>query len=143
MTSPKFEPIIRTQADLAGAWRTLMGPWGFGRPSVWVMGVVDDRPFPRLTEIAEAEEPPGAEEMGGFVKLLRRLAEDLGERARFGFLRSRPGSGAVTDDDRRWAAALYAAAREAQVLCETVHLATHGDVRPLPLDELGNTERSA
>ena len=137
MTKKTFEPVIRTQRDLARAWTTLMGPWGFGGRSVWMMVVVDDRPLSQVTEIVECEEPPRGDELDNFARLLNQLAAELADTdLRFAFLISRSGAAAINDLDRRWAAALYGAARRAGQACETVHLATEGDIRPIPLDEL-------
>ena len=132
-----FEPLIDTQARLEDAWRELMGPWSFGGHSVWMMLVVDDRPLPQLTEIAEAASPPGAYELGGLAKLLVMLDRDVAPGLRVAFLRSRPGKDTITDTDRAWATSLYAAARRAAVPCEVVHLATRGAIRPIPADVVG------
>lgn len=135
MTSEPFAPSIRSQTDLEAAWRHLMGPWSFGGQSVWMMLIVDDVPLPQLTEITEADEPDG-ELTRNFATVLRRLENDVVPGARFAFLLSRPGSGFITGLDRRWASALYDAARAAAVPCEVVHLATKGAIRPIPPDEL-------
>ena len=135
---PTFAPIIRTQSDLEAAWHFLMGPWGFGGASVWMLVVLpDDTLLPHLTEIAEADEPPDAEQTARFAEVLVGLGLRPGER--LAFLRSRPGGPDVTATDRAWAASLYAGARAAGAPCEVVHLATEGDVRPLPADELPAT----
>ena len=135
MTTQRFEPEIRSQADLEAAWRHLMGPWSFGGQSIWMMLIERDRPIPQLTEITEAMEPD-VELSANFPILLEMLAQDVVPGARFAFLVSRPGSGFITSLDRRWAAALYAAAHQADVACEVVHLATRGAIRPIPPDEL-------
>lgn len=135
MTREPFAPTVRSQADLEAAWRHLMGPWSFGGQSVWMMLIVDDVPLPQLTEITEADEP-FAEFHENFATLLRMLESDVVPGARFAFLLSRPGSGFITALDRRWASALYDAARTAGVPCEVVHLATKGAIRPIPPDEL-------
>ena len=143
MTKPPFQPVITTQAELEGAWRKLMGPWSYGGHSVWMMLIVDDRPFPHLTEITESEEPPDGESADGLAELLRMLDAEIAPGARFAFLRSRPGLDVITETDRAWAASLYAAARLAQVPCEVVHLATRGAVRPIPQDDVGVIARPA
>lgn len=137
MTDSPFRPVIRTQSDLQQAWRRLMGPWSFSGPSIWMMLIEDDAPIPQITEISEATDPfvPG-DGMEGFVDLLRLLADEVAPGARFAFLRSRPGQGFLTGEDRAWAQALYAAARRADVPCEMVHLATRGAISPIPWDEV-------
>lgn len=138
-----FSPTLTTQAELELAWRELMGPWSFGSHSVWMMHVVDDRPFPHLTEIAETEDPPDAGHVDGLAEILMMLDREFVSGARVAFLRSRPGKDVVTDTDRAWARTLYAAARRAGVPCEVVHLATRGAIRPIPADVVGIRSCSA
>lgn len=132
-----FEPVLTTQAQLEEAWRELMGPWSFGRHSVWMMLICDDRPLPHLTEIAEAEDPPGPDQVDGLATILLGLELEVAPGLRVAFLRSRPGRDIVTDTDRAWASSLYASARRAGVPCEVVHLATRGAIRPIPADVVG------
>ena len=132
-----FEPVLTTQTQMEDAWRELMGPWSFSGHSVWMMLVVDDRPLPHLTEIAEAENPPDTSEADGLADLLLMLDNEVAPGARVAFLRSRPGKDVVTDSDRAWARSLYASARRAGVPCEVVHLATRGAIRPIPADVIG------
>lgn len=134
MTKP-FAPTIHTQSDLQAAWRHLMGPWDFSGPSVWLMLIQDDRPLPHLTEITEAG-PPAPEMLAGLAELLRMLEEQVVSGGRFAFLRSRPGPDTATELDRQWASGLYAAARQAGVPCEVVHLATRDAIRPIPPDDV-------
>jgi hypothetical protein len=138
-----FSPVLTTQVELERAWRQLMGPWSFGGHSVWMMLVVDDRPLPHLTEIAEAEDPPDGEQVDGLAEILLMLDREVAPGARVAFLRSRPGRDVITDTDRAWATGLYAAARRAGVPCEVVHLATRGAIRPIPADVVGIRSRSA
>ena len=132
-----FEPVLTTQAQLEHAWRELMGPWSYGRHSVWMMLIVDDRPLPHLTEIEEALHPPDTDQVDGLAEILLTLDREVAPGLRVAFLRSRPGKGIVTDTDRAWATCLYAAARRAAVPCEVVHLATRGSIRPIPADVVG------
>ncbi len=135
--------VITTQAQLEEAWHDLMGPWSFGRHSLWLLVIADDRPVPHLTEIELDADPPGAEDLDGMAQVLDMLAEDLGPDIRVAFLRSRPGIDTITATDRAWASSLYAAARRARVSCEVVHLATRGSVRPIPADVVGIRSASA
>jgi len=112
MTETPYRPLIRRQVDLERAWRRLMGPGDFSHHSLWLMVVLaDDRPFPHLVEIDEAVEPPDPDEVAGFARFLRHLVIDMGEGSRVALLRSRPGPPGVTDEDRAWAQATYAACR--------------------------------
>jgi hypothetical protein len=134
-TDDTFAPTVRTQSDLHRAWQHLMGPGGFGGQSIWMMLIVDDVPLPQLTEITESDEPLDDMMVGQLAELLRLLDRNVAPGARVAFLRSRPGTDAVSGDDRGWAACLYDAARRAAVPCEVVHLATPGSIRALPADE--------
>lgn len=134
-TTP-FRPTIRTQSDLHRTWQRLMSPLGFSGHSIWMMVIgPDDRPLPQLMELTEADLPDGlvAED---FARLLRHLGESGLDFVRFAFLRSRPGAGGVTADDRAWATFLYDAARLAGVPTEVVHRASDHDLVPVPFDEM-------
>jgi hypothetical protein len=133
MTTP-FRPVVRSQSDLEAVWKHLMGPWGFGGHSVWLLVIdSDDRPFPQITELTEALEPPDDETVSSLATVLTGLAAD---GRRFAFLRSRPGHGGVTDDDRAWARSLYDAGRRAGVPVEVVHRACDDDLVAVPMDEV-------
>jgi hypothetical protein len=127
--------VTRTQADLELLWRTLMEPLGFTRSSVWLLLVGPDGvPVRQLVEIDDAHDPPDADARRQLAALLRDLVPPDGHRV--AFLRTRPGRGGLTRKDRRWAQALYAAARAAAVPCEVVHAANDARLVPVPLDEL-------
>jgi hypothetical protein len=135
MSDHPYRPTVRSQADLQTVWRHLMQPLGFFEASIWMLrldpgGVA----VPRLLEIAEAELAP--EDPEAFAALLADL-DSADPGGSYAFLRSRPGRGGVTPDDRAWAGFLYAAGRLAGVRLEVVHLATDADVVPLPIDEVG------
>lgn len=134
-TTP-FRPTIRTQSDLHRAWQRLMSPLGFSGHSIWLMVIAPDgRPLPQLIELTEADLPDGLAP-ADFARLLRRVQETLPEPVRFAFLRSRPGAGVVTAEDRAWAGFLYDAARLADAPVEVVHRASDHDIVPVPYDEL-------
>ena len=71
--------------------------------------------------------------MSSLATVLSGLAAD---GRRFAFLRSRPGHGGVTDDDRAWAMSLYDAGRRAGVPVEVVHRACDDDLVAVPMDEV-------
>lgn len=133
VTHKPFTPVLRTQADVEQMWRRLMTPLGFTRCSLWMVAVHDDRPFPRVLEIALTELEPEDGDAEALAGMLQHLA---GRRQRFAFLLSRPGSGRPGASDRAWARELYAAGRLASARLEVVHLAHDDDVCPLPLDDL-------
>jgi hypothetical protein len=137
MTTP-FRPVVRSQSDLEAVWKQLMGPQtdlgGFGGCSVWLLVIdTDDRPFPQITEITEAVEPPDDTMVASLAIVLEGLAEP---GRRFAFLRSRPGPGGLTADDRAWARSLYDAGRRAGVPLEVVHRACNADLVAVPMDDV-------
>jgi hypothetical protein len=129
-------PQIRTQVDLEAMWRRLMSPLGFTRSSIWLVYVgPDDRPVPRLTEIEDADAPPGAQQAAGLCRVLASVADDL-PGGRWAFLRTRPGRGGPDAADRAWASVLLVACRRAGVATDVMHLATDDRLVPLPADDL-------
>lgn len=135
-TAKPYRPLIRTQAELEGAWRHLMEPLGFTGRSLWVMVIDDDdRPIPHLTELTDLAVLPDARSAGDLAELTRVIGKAL-PSARLAFLLSRPDTGPPQSPDQAWAAALYAAARNAGTACEVVHLATDDAVTPIPWDGL-------
>lgn len=131
-----FQPIIRTQQDLEGAWRQLMEPLGFGGNSIWFLLIgTDDRPFPNITHVEDADTVPTGTEVEGLASIVGELSREFAPGGRVAFLRSRPGAPGLTADDRAWAQALYAAARSAGVPAEVVHRACDHDLVPVPMDE--------
>jgi hypothetical protein len=131
-----FDPVIRSQQDLADVWSRLMRPLGFSRRSVWLMLIgADDRPIPHLTEIEQAEDPPDPAELQGMAEVISELATELAPGGRVAFLRSRPGAPGVTADDRAWARALDDLGRLAGVPVDVVHRACDHDLVPVPRDD--------
>ena len=133
-----YRPVVRSQSDLEAVWKHLMGlqtsDRGFGGHSLWLLVIdADDRPFPQITEITEAVEPPDDEMISSIATFLDGLAT---EGRRFAFLRSRPGHGGLTADDRAWARSLYEAGRRAGVALEVVHRACDHDLVAVPMDEV-------
>lgn len=131
-----FRPIIHTQQDLEDAWRELMGPLGFARPSIWLMLIeADGTPIPQLSKIEAPVSVPPAAELDAFTDMVGGLANEFVPGGRVAFLRSRPGGPGLTLEDRAWAQTLYAAARAAGVPAEVVHRASDHDLVPVPMDE--------
>jgi hypothetical protein len=129
------QPIIRTQSDLHRAWVRLIQPLGFGRRSLWLLFIgADHRPMAQVTEVADLPSRPGEAETASLVRFLSQVGGD--SELRVGVLVTRPGSGLPDADDRAWADAVYGACRDAEMSCETVHVATATAITPLPMDEL-------
>lgn len=130
------ETFVHTHTDLERFWRERMEPLGFARRALWIAFLAEDGwVSPQLVEIDELPCIPEPGECAGLVHLMSHLREDM-EVRRFAFLLVRPGRNGAGHDDRTWAAALHAAARDARVRCEPVHLATDVTLVPIPLDDL-------
>ena len=137
-----YRPTVHTQAELEGVWARLMGPWGFGRRSIWMVRLDEERALlPVITEIAECDGLPDPELASGLADVLAGLDED-GIGGSFAFLISRPGGSRVLDDDLIWGRMILEAGHRAGVKLEPLHLATDEATLPLPPDELV-TRRSA
>lgn len=132
-----FRPVVRSQSDLEAVWKQLMGrhtmDGGFGGHSLWLLVIQDDRPFPQITELTEAVVPPDDDMVTSLGDFLGRLS---GDGRRFAFLRSRPGHGGLTANDRAWARSLYEAGRRAGVPLDVVHRACDHDLVAVPMDEV-------
>lgn len=129
-----MQPIIRTQSDLHRAWLRLVQPLGFGRRSLWLLFIgPDHRPIGQITEVADLPTRPRAGDTAGLTRFLSQVG---GADLRVGVLVSRPGAGLPDADDRAWADAVYGACRDAEMRCETVHVATATAITPVPRDDL-------
>ncbi len=129
-----YRPTVRTQAELEAVWRHLMGPFGYGGRSLWMLQLDENRQaVPHLIEIAECDELPDPGNGAGLVELLRSLDESA-PGGTFAFLVSRPGRG-VHESDRMWARFVHEAGTRSGVSVEMTHLATDAGVVPLPPDD--------
>lgn len=132
-----FHAQIRTQSDLEQAWRTLMGPLGFGGHSVWlIMLEPDGTTTPMIMEITESDEPIDEAMQANLAEFLRLATTEIVPDGRVAFLRTRPGRDGLSAADRAWAQVLYAACHLAEVRHEVVHVANDVMLQPLPLDDL-------
>jgi hypothetical protein len=131
-----YRPTVNSQAGLQEVWTRLMGPWGFGGRSLWLLRLVPvGTVVPAIAEISDCDEDPDPESVHGLGLLLTDLDADF-PGGSFAFLISRPGSSTITDADRSWAHALLEGGRVAGVDLAPLHLATDAGTRPLPPDEL-------
>ncbi len=127
MTTNPTELQVRTPADLATVWRRVMGPWGPGLRSLWLVFLDDDgRPQPVVMPIDDMPLEPEAALTAGLARILGE-ARHLGEPV---LLLSRPGHAGMTDADRRWGRALAPLSRW------PVHLYTSSGVRVFAPDDL-------
>lgn len=132
-----FHAQIRTQSELEQAWRTLMGPLGFGGHSVWLIVLEPDgSTTPVIMEITESVEPIDESMRTNLAEVLRLVTTEIVPDGRVAFLRTRPGRDGLSAADREWAQALYQACRLADVAHEVVHVANDVMLQPLPADDL-------
>jgi hypothetical protein len=118
MASPYLPPPVESatdpvhsNADLCERWRALMGPLGFGERLLWFTFIGSDRRMLKLLHqipIPLSPKPRYGEEL--FAPLSTVLAEFDEPGMTVALLLSRPGIGAVSNADRRWAAMLTEAA---------------------------------
>lgn len=132
---PIHEKFVRTPTELTQVWRELMGPEGFDKRSIWHIFFEDDgRMLPLVIPIDDIPAEPDE-------VVLRNLATIMSEgmsrasATSLAVLLSRPGSGAMSAADRRWARELRAT--YGPTLCPwPVHLATCNQVRVFAPDDL-------
>lgn len=148
MTNPSREPhspVLATDADVTTMWRTLIDPLGWHTRRMYFM-LVDPagRPHPHVVEVDEMPATFDADDAVRFVEFLAMLVGDLGgDACSVALLFARPGSGGLSDDDRGTCRELYAAARDAGVRLELLHVATDTAIVPAPMDEVLPRTRTA
>lgn len=103
------EPI-GSPADLQQRWRALMQELGFGERLLRFAFVGPDRRLLKVLTDVEIGVRPSRRMIDSLMWQLSTLVDGLGEGHTVALLMSRPGRGGVSDNDRRWCAALTAAA---------------------------------
>ncbi len=99
---------IRTDADLLDLWRTLMGPLGFSRTTLWMVPIGgDDLPDRLVLPIDHVPTHPTVRDCDRAAEFAVRFLPAGGSMA---FLFSRPGPGGVTSGDAAWARLLAGSA---------------------------------
>lgn len=132
-----FAPVLRTQADVEHAWRTLIKPLGWRDRRLWFMLVgADGVPLPLMSEVEDVPDHFDEQAAGNAVWLWRSLLDEFAPEGRVALLLCRPGSGGPTPEDRALASTLYDMCRSGGVPTEVVHLATDVAFHPLPADEV-------
>jgi hypothetical protein len=140
LSAPEHAVAVHTDADLLVRWRQIMGPWGFGRRSLWVLWFDEDGT--QLPVVVPVDDIPEAPDEEFLVNLMHIVEQVLGTgrdacAGSVAMALSRPGSARLTDSDRCWARALRTEAQRSGVRLWPPHLATRGVVRPLTLDDVG------
>jgi hypothetical protein len=112
----------------------MMGPGGFGRRSLWLVFLDSlSRVTPLVVPIEDIPAEPEAEMLEGIVDVVRNLAA-TNDLAAVALLLSRPGPGAMSGSDRRWATALGSAFGALSPW--PVHLATADRLQVFAADDL-------
>ncbi len=141
---PSPDDPMPDQRALHERWCALMGPLGFSTRSLWFARVdVDRRMVPPLVQIDECPVTPDPAGVRRLLGHARTFVDEEAPDGSLAVLLSRPGRGAITDDDREWARALIDAGRYTRVPLEPLHLATDEVLIPLAPDALAATRRSA
>lgn len=122
-------------APLTRMWRSLTAESTWTTRELWLSILVDGEPTPVLVPIEDIPAEPDPSGIDGLMQLCTHFTDDPGTTT-FAFLLLRPGTGALADGDRRWAAALVEAARAAGVVLEPVHHASTVRVEPFRSDDL-------
>ena len=128
---------IHTPADLYQCWRTLMGPLGFSRRSLW-LGFIDEdgRMNTALTQI---EDVPDATTVEMCIPLMEMCGHVLGDppgSRTVAILLTRPGRSPMNAADRSWARGLLTAAAELGVAMHPVHFANDDTLLVFAPDDL-------
>jgi hypothetical protein len=127
MAHPYIPPPIETAtdpihsaADLGQRWRAVMGRLGFSERLLWIAFVGPDRRMVKaLSQVPlgpRPRRPIVASTMAALVDVLEGLKDDT----TVALLLTRPGRGAISDPDRRWAALFIEEADEFAVPLEPV-----------------------
>ena len=111
---------IHSAADMRQRWRALMGELGFGERLLWVGFVgADRRMYKTMSQVPIGYRPkPGIIEF--VMSRLPLVLAGLDAETTVALLLTRPGFGALSDADRRWAAALVEAAERFAVPIEPI-----------------------
>lgn len=129
------EPSIGNAVELCALWQNLMGRGRFGTRTLWLLFLDEaNRPIKLIVPIEDIPVEPDGEALDGIGHMLDGVLDD-GCPGTVPMLLSRPGPGAMTGSDRRWAAAITR--RLGRHLGPwPVHLATCNRIRVFAPDDL-------
>ena len=134
LTSPADQPPVRTQADLDELWRSLMGPLGFGRTTLWTLLLEADGRVPGDLLPLDGIPTRPTDVVGRLTALLRHLVPPGGSVA---FLLTRPGvDSAITPSERAWVRALEIVGRNVGTTVWPVHRANDEALHACTPDDL-------
>ena len=98
------EPSIRNAVELCALWEKLMGRDGFDTRTLWLLFLDEaNRPIKLIVPIEDIPAEPDGEVLDRIARMLDEVLDD-GCPGTVPMLLSRPGPGAMTGNDRRWAA---------------------------------------
>src|SRR3990170_2966973 len=109
LASPEDAPPVRSDTDLLVRWRQLMGPWGFGRRSLWVLWFNGEgTQLPLVVPVDDIPESPDEQFLVNLMGIVDEVAcaDEAQSPITVAMALSRPGSSRLTDSDRRWARSL-------------------------------------
>lgn len=129
------EPPIGNAIELCALWQKLMGRGRFGKRTLWLLFLDEaDRPIKLIVPIEGIPAEPDDRALDGIARMLDEVFDD-GCPGSVPMLLSRPGPGAMTGSDRRWAAEIKL--RVGRHLGRwPVHLATCDRVQVFAPDDL-------
>jgi len=122
-------------SELLGTWRTFARQHVWTERELWLLYCEHGEPTPVLTQFGELPPLPDDEGLAGLMHMCSHFVDMLGPGS-FAFLLVRPGVGQLSGADKRWAAGIVAAAREAGIPIEPIHHANELEVREFAPDEL-------
>lgn len=142
------EPPLRNAVDLSALWRRLMGRGLFETRTLWLLFLDEtDRPTKLIVPIEDIPAEPDLEALDGIGRMLDGVVNGAldgvlddgvlhhGCGGTVPMLLSRPGSGVMTDGDRRWAAEVKRCLGR-HLGPWPVHLATWNRIRVFAPDDL-------
>lgn len=104
------EPVF-SAADVRERWRALMGDLGFSERLLKFVFVGPDRRFTKVLIDVEVGPHPRAAQLDKVMSAIATLQqENFGGDHTVAVLLTRPGRGGLSNNDRRWATELQAAA---------------------------------
>ena len=129
-------PPIHSDLDLYRFWRMIMGPLGFARRRLWLAFTDGDGwVSPAVQQIEDVPRRAGRDDAAALLEMLSQVRELYDEGA-VAIIYTRPGRAPMNDDDRSWAGALTAAARDHDVPIWPVHFANDEVLQVFAPDDL-------
>ena len=129
-TPPLADAPIRSAADLADRWRSLLDPPEFAGRSLWLTWIGrDGRQLPVVVPVDELPRAPDPVLLVELREVHTRVQHDqLGGAGHLALALCRPGTAEVTEDDDAWVEALRSVLDDG---AWSLHLAAAGRIVPL------------